>query len=154
MNFRPSLAAQQSISVLLLFPISGTNLPNERGFSMLGRIVLGLRRIGVWCLLAIVAVIFSADMSRAQSAVITDDAFVSSNPVIQLINQNGQGSYLVVAGPNAAASGIHGGATTAYLKFQLQASLPPSVAATNVVKATLKLYLSTATNPTGSIDIY
>jgi hypothetical protein len=46
------------------------------------------------------------------------------------------------------------GTTTTFLKFQLQSSLPPTVAAANVSKATLKLFLSPATHPTGAIDIY
>ena len=117
---------------------------------MLRQIVSG----GGWCVLAVVAMLFCAGGARGQSAVLTDDAFVSNNPVLQLSNQNGQGNYLIVAGSNASAAGLLGGSATAYLKFQLQASLPPSVAATNVVKATLKLYLSSATNPTGSIDVY
>src|SRR5580700_1077843 len=90
----------------------------------------------------------------AQSGTVTDDAFLSSNATTQLLNLNGQGISLIVAGSGAAVGSLHVGATTTYIKFQLPSSLPPTVTAANVAKATLKLYLSLATNPSGTIDIY
>jgi len=90
----------------------------------------------------------------AQSATLTDDAFLSSNTATQLANANGQGIALVVAGSNATVGPVHVGTTKSFIKFQLQSSLPPNAAAANVSKATLKLFLSPLTNPSGAIDIY
>lgn len=90
----------------------------------------------------------------AQSGTVTDDGFVSSNATTQLVNLNGQGIVLVVAGSSATVNSASVGTTKAYIKFQLQSSLPANIAAANVEKATLKLFLSTATNPSGAIDIY
>ena len=90
----------------------------------------------------------------AQSGTVTDDAFLSSNATAQLLNLNGQGVSLIVAGSSATVGSLHVGATKTYLKFQLQSSLPPTTAAANVAKATLKLFLSPGTNPSGAIDIY
>jgi hypothetical protein len=90
----------------------------------------------------------------AQSGTVTDDGFLSSNSTTQQINLNGQGIVLIVAASRATVGSASVGTTKTYIKFQLQSSLPPSVAAANVAKATLKLYLSPGTNPTGAIDIY
>jgi hypothetical protein len=90
----------------------------------------------------------------AQSGTVTDDAFLSSNATTQLLNLKGQGISLIVAGSGAEVGSLHVGATTTYIKFQLPSSLPSTVTAANVAKATLKLYLSLATNPSGTIDIY
>jgi len=92
--------------------------------------------------------------AAAQSATVTDDAFLSSNTNTQQFNLNGQGISLIVAGSSATVGNSNVGATKAYIKFQLNSSLPPSTAAANVVKATLKLYLSPLTKPSGTIDIY
>jgi N-acetylneuraminic acid mutarotase len=92
--------------------------------------------------------------SWGQSGTVTDDGFVSTNSTTQAVNLNGQGIVLVVAGSSAMVGSAQVGTTKAYIKFQLQSSLPPNVAAANVEKATLKLFLSTATNPSGAIDIY
>jgi hypothetical protein len=90
----------------------------------------------------------------AQSATLTDDAFLSSNTATQLANANGQGIALVVAGSNATVGPVHVGTTKSFIKFQLQSSLPPLAGAANVVKATLKLFISPSCNPNGAIDIY
>jgi len=92
--------------------------------------------------------------ASAQSGTVTDDAFLSTNVTTQLLNLKGQGNSLIVAGSSAAVGLVQVGTTTTYIKFQLQSSLPPSVAAANVAKATLKLYLSPATSPSGAINIY
>jgi hypothetical protein len=92
--------------------------------------------------------------AAAQSGTVTDDGFLSSNATTQLVNLNGQGIILVVAGSSATVGSAQVGTTKAYIKFQLQSSLPPNIVAANVEKATLKLFLSTATNPSGAIDIY
>jgi hypothetical protein len=92
--------------------------------------------------------------AAAQSGTVTDDGFVSSNSTTQRLNLGGQGISLIVAGSSAVAGSVPVGTTTTYIKFQLPSSLPANVAAVNVAKATLKLYLSPATAPTGAIDIY
>jgi hypothetical protein len=90
----------------------------------------------------------------AQTGTVSDDAFLSSNPVTQLLNLNGQGIALVVAGSSATVGPAHLGLTKSYIKFQLQSSLPAATAAANVSKATLKLFISPSCNPNGAIDIY
>jgi hypothetical protein len=88
----------------------------------------------------------------AQSGTVTDDGFVSINPTTQQLNVNGYGMVLIVAGSSAIGSP---GKTTAFLKFQLQSSLPPNVAAANVAKAALKLFLANqGPSPSGAINIY
>lgn len=111
------------------------------------------RRIS-WLLVLVVAPLLLATHAAAQSGTVTDDAFVSTNAATQQWNLNGQGISLIVAGSNAAVGFEPVGTTKTFIKFQLQSSLPPSVAAANVVKATLKLYLSPLTKPSGAIDIY
>lgn len=59
-----------------------------------------------------------------------------------------------MAGSSAAAGPVHVGASTAYIKFQLTSSLPPAIAAANVAKATLKLYIGPCLNPNGELNIY
>jgi hypothetical protein len=39
--------------------------------------------------------------AAAQSGTVTDDAFLASDPITQVVNLNGQGISLIVAGPNA-----------------------------------------------------
>ena len=90
----------------------------------------------------------------AQSGTVTDDGFLSSNTATQQVNLNGQGVVLIVGGSSATVGSASVGTTKTYIKFQLLSSLPQNVAATNVAKATLKLYLSPGTNPSGTIDIY
>jgi hypothetical protein len=90
----------------------------------------------------------------AQSGTVTDDAFVSTNSTTQLVNLNGQGIALVVAGSSATVGPAHVGTTKTFIQFQLQSSLPPGAAAPNVAKATLKLFISPSCNPSGAIDIY
>ena len=91
----------------------------------------------------------------AQSGTVIDDGFLSSNSVTQQINQNGHGPTLVVAGSSATVGSTPVGLTKTYLKFQLLSSLPtPPPTAANVAKATLKLYVSTGTAPSGLIDVY
>lgn len=96
-----------------------------------------------------------AQRSAAQSGTLTDDGFVSTRNATQHMNQNGLGPSLIVAGASATSSTTGPvGTTTTFLKFQLQSSLPPSVAAANVAKATLKLFISPNTTPTGAVDLY
>jgi len=90
----------------------------------------------------------------AQTGTVTDDAFVSSNAVTQALNLNGQGTSLIVAGSSAAVGSVKVGTSTAYIKFQLQSSLPPAVAAANIAKATLKLYISPTISSSGDINFY
>src|SRR6266576_4031219 len=92
--------------------------------------------------------------ASAQSATVTDDAFLSTSSTTQLVNLNGQGISLLVAGSNATVGSVHVGTTKSFIRFQLQSSLPPATASANVAKATLKLFLSPATGPSGAIDIY
>jgi hypothetical protein len=90
----------------------------------------------------------------AQSATVTDDAFVSTNSTTQSVNLNGQGISLLVAGSSASVGSLHVGTTKSFIRFQLQSSLPPTTASSNVAKATLKLFLSPVTSSSGTIDIY
>ncbi len=92
--------------------------------------------------------------AAAQSGTVTDDAFASTVAATQTVNVNGQGLALIVAGSSAKVGSASVGATKTYIRFQLQSSLPPGVAATNVSKATLKLFVSTGITPAGTIDIY
>jgi hypothetical protein len=90
----------------------------------------------------------------AQSGTVTDDAFISTSSTTQLVNFNGQGIALVVAGSSATVGSVHVATTKTFIKFQLQSSLPSTAAAANVAKATLKLFISPSCNPSGAIDIY
>jgi hypothetical protein len=92
--------------------------------------------------------------AAAQSATVTDEAFLSNNPATQEVYLDSQGTVLIVAGSSAMVGPTSVGTTKTYIKFQLQSSLPPLTAASNVAKATLKMYLSRGTNPSGAIDIY
>src|SRR6266566_9644835 len=92
--------------------------------------------------------------ASAQSGTVTDDGFLSSSAATQLVNVNGQGVVLIVGGSSATVGAASVGTTKTFIKFQLQSSLPGGVAAANVAKATLNLYLSPGTNPSGAIDIY
>lgn len=82
---------------------------------------------------AVFATAFALLPSRAaaQSATVTDDAFLSSSTATQQFNLNGQGISLIVAGSSAAVGFVPVGTTKTFIKFQLQSSLPPSVAAAN-----------------------
>jgi hypothetical protein len=115
--------------------------------------VIQPRRI-LWLTVLIAAVLLLPHGVAAQSGTVTDDAFLSSSKTTEVLNLNGQGISLIVAGSSAAVGSVQVGATKTYIKFQLQSSLPPMVAAANVSKATLKLYLSPLTTPSGAIDIY
>jgi hypothetical protein len=121
---------------------------------MFGKIVENSLRTALLAALSAISTLVSPTGVAGQSATVTDDAFLSSNATTQSVNLNGQGGFLVIAGSNATVGSAHVGATTAYIKFQLPASLPPTVTAANVTKATLKLYLSLGTNPSGTINIY
>lgn len=108
----------------------------------------------ILCFALLAAVpLLSAPRAAAQSATVTDDAFLSTNSTTQQTNGSGHGIFLIVGGSSATTQSGSVGMTKTFLKFQLQSSLPPAAAA-NVAKATLKLYLSPGTNPTGAIDIY
>jgi hypothetical protein len=98
-------------------------------------------------LAAIAVALLLTGGASAQTGTVTDDAFVASNPAVEAINLGGQGIALVVAGADAEAGPIRVGSSTAYIKCQLPSSLPPAVAAANVAKATLKLYLSPGLAP-------
>jgi hypothetical protein len=90
----------------------------------------------------------------AQSGTLTDDGFVSTYAGTQQLNLHGQGIVLIVAGSSATLNDSQVGTTKAFMKFQLPSSLPPNVSPANVAKATLKLFFSTRTTPTGAIDFY
>src|SRR5207302_8788889 len=92
--------------------------------------------------------------ASAQSGAVSDDGFLSSSSATQQVNLNGQGIALIVAGSSATVGSASVGTTKTYIKFQLLSSLPQNVAAASVAKATLKLYLSPGTNPSGPIDIF
>jgi hypothetical protein len=114
-----------------------------------------LRRI--FCLaIFVIPLLLLPHRAAAQSATVTDDAFASTNATTQALNLNGQGIVLIVAGSSAMAGSpqVSVGLTKSYIKFQLMSSLPPGTTAANVTKATLKLYLSPLTKPSGTIDIY
>lgn len=117
------------------------------------RLVSHIHPFGFAAAVVTIALLLSCRAS-AQTGTVTDDAFVASNPVVEALNLNGQGLSLVVAGSEATAGPIHVGNSAAYVKFQLQSSLPPSVTAANVAKATLKLYLSPGLAPSGSLNFY
>ena len=108
----------------------------------------------VLAFLTLTAALFLPTTAAAQSGTATDDAFLSDNATTQLVNLNGQGISLIVARSAATVGPLHVGTTTTYIKFQFQSSLPPSVSAANVAKATLKLYLSPGINPSGSINLF
>jgi hypothetical protein len=111
------------------------------------------RRI-LWTAVFATAFLLLPHHAAAQSGTVTDDAFLSSSKTTEVFNLNGQGISLIVAGSSAAVGSLQVGTTKTYIKFQLQSSLPPTAAAGNVAKATLKLYLSPLTAPSGAIDIY
>jgi hypothetical protein len=94
----------------------------------------------------IAALLLQAGRLPAQSGTLTDDAFLASTPPTQLLNLNGQGVSLIVAGSSCPRPA---GMSTAYLKFQLQASLPVPVSGASVAKATLKLFVTPASTPSG-----
>lgn len=108
----------------------------------------------LWFAILAAAPFLLSPRATAQSGTLTDDGFLSINPNTQQVNGNGRGMVLVVAGSTASVGSTLVGKADTFLKFQLQSSLPPSIAAANVSKATLKLFLSQGTIPTGAIDIY
>jgi hypothetical protein len=114
----------------------------------------GLFTSGLFGAAILISLFVFPGLACAQSGTVTDDGFLSSNATTQQLNLNGHGIALIVAGSNATVGSTSVGTTKTYIKFQLQSSLPPNVAAANVAKATLKLYLSPGTSPSGAIDIY
>ncbi len=107
-----------------------------------------------WLAVCVVSLLVPGRAS-AQSGTVTDDAFLSSNPTTQQINLNGHGISLIVAGSSATAGNFSVGTTSTFIRFRISSSLPtPQPVAADVVKATLKLYLSPLTQPSGQIDIY
>ncbi len=108
----------------------------------------------LWLAVFAAALLLLPSNASAQSATVTDDAFLSTNSTTQQVNLNGQGISLLVAGSSATVGSAHVGTTKSFIKFQLQSSLPPATASSNVAKATLKLFLSPVTSPSGTIDIY
>jgi hypothetical protein len=108
----------------------------------------------LWLPVLAAAFLLLSSSASAQSATVTDDGFLSTNSTTQQVNLNGQGISLLVAGSSATVGSAHVGTTKSFIKFQLQSSLPPATASANVAKATLKLFLSPATSPSGAIDIY
>jgi hypothetical protein len=119
----------------------------------IARLVSQVRSFGLAVGVVTIAMLLPCRAS-AQSGTLADDAIVASNPAVEALNLNGQGPSLVVAGSEATAGPIHVGNSAAFVKFQLESSLPPSVAAANVSKATLKLYLSPGLAPSGSLNFY
>jgi hypothetical protein len=116
-------------------------------------IMTQLRKI-VWLAVLVLALLLLPQGSHAQSGTVTDDAFISTNAGTQAVNANGQGTFLIVAGSSSVVGTSHPGMTKTFLRFQLQSSLPPTTAASNVAKATLKLFISPSCNPTGTMDLY
>ena len=125
---------------------------NPEGEVMRNTVALSMRIL--WLSVLAAALLLLPGRAAAQSGTVTDDAFASTNTTTQSVNLNGQGIVLIVAGSNATVGSTHVGTSKSFIKFQLQSSLPPATAAANVAKATLKLFLSPATSPTGTIDIY
>jgi hypothetical protein len=119
-----------------------------------GGLIMYVRRYTMGVVLALTAILGLPGRANAQSGTVTDDAFVSSNSVTELLNVKGQGIALIVAGSSATVGSASVGTTKSYIKFQLQSSLPPNAAAANVEKATLKLFVSPTCSPTGQIDFY
>lgn len=108
-----------------------------------------------WLAIPVFAVALSLPRDiKAQSGTVSDDAFLSAKPAMQALNLKGQGVSLVVAGSSAEFGLVQVGPSTSYIKFQLQSSLPAAIAAANVAKATLKLYVSPGSTPSGQINIY
>src|SRR6267143_5824686 len=125
---------------------------NPEGEVMRNTMALSTRIL--WLSVLATALLLLPSSASAQSATVTDDAFLSTNSTTQSVNLNGQGISLLVAGSNATVGSAHLGATKTFIRFQLQSSLPPGVSAANVSKATLKLFVSTGVAPTGTIDLY
>lgn len=107
----------------------------------------------IYALLAAAVVLLLPGISKAQQGTITDDAFTSPNPAVQAVNLNGSGPTIIVSGPAAAFGQQQLGPATGYLKFKLTSSLPPGTTASNVAKATLKLYV-TGIPGAGAINVY
>jgi hypothetical protein len=72
---------------------------NPEGEVMRNRIALSMRILS-FSVLAVTLLLLPSGAS-AQSATVTDDAFLSSNSTTQFVNSNGQGISLLVAGSNA-----------------------------------------------------
>lgn len=89
------------------------------------------RRI-LWFVSIAAVLLLLPSRAAAQSGTVTDDAFMSSNSATQLLNLNGQGISLIVAGSSATVGPVRVGATTTYIQFQLPSSLPAGVTAANV----------------------
>ncbi len=92
---------------------------------MFGKIVENNLRTSVLLALSAVASLVLPARSAGQSGTVTDDAFLSSNATTQLLNLNGQGGSLIVAGATATVGTLHPGTTRTYINFQLNSSLPP-----------------------------
>jgi hypothetical protein len=90
--------------------------------------------------LLLVALLASPTPAFAQTATLTDDAHLSTNPEVQSANFAGHGSEIIVAGRTA-------GDATAFVKFRLASSLPEGTTEGQVAKATLKLYVSVLNVP-------
>jgi collagen triple helix repeat protein len=118
------------------------------------RISVGVSTKVLWLSVLAVALLLLPSSTSAQSATVTDDAFVSTNSTTQSFNLSGQGILLLVAGSSATVGSTHVGTTKTFIRFQLQSSLPPTTAAGNVAKATLKLFVSTGISPVGTVDLY
>ena len=99
------------------------------GGLMFGRIVENYLLTAVLLGLSAVAILVLPTRVAGQSGTVTDDAFLSSNATTQLLNLNGQGGSLIVAGATATVGTLHPGATKTYINFQLNSSLPPTTAA-------------------------
>ena len=96
---------------------------DAEGEVMRNRIALSTRILWIPILAATLLLLPSS--VSAQSATVTDDAFVSTNSTTQVVNLNGQGILLLVAVSNATVGSTHVGTTKSFIKFQLQSSLPP-----------------------------
>ena len=63
--------------------------------------------------LALVAILALPNPALAQTGTLTDDAYTSTNALVQSGNLSGSGPAIVVAGPNATIAGRAAGPATA-----------------------------------------
>src|SRR5260370_24930537 len=95
-----------------------------------------LRRI-CWGALLAASMFLLPSRAAAQSATVTDDAFLSSNSTTQQFNLNGQGISLIVSGSNSPVRKNRGGAPKSYNKIQTNSPPPPGTAHLHRLKHTL-----------------
>jgi hypothetical protein len=97
---------------------------------------------------AVAALLAWPGTSLAETGALTDDAYTSTNPVLQTANQAGDGQLLVVSGPAAVVGGTLVGTARGFMRFRLTPALPPGATADDVAQATLKVFVSSLPAPT------